>query len=116
MTVKFTSHDYRDTHSVYVRVEGADPIKRRTGKRKLVPQHAQWCKYLRGAESDWEVVEVHVSGVLAKNDGTPGTSIASERFFAHNRHEWPDWLVILVDESTPETLASVAREPLVSAG
>lgn len=113
MTVKFTGHDYRDTHSVYVRVEGADPIKRRTGKRKLVPQHAQ-VKYLRGTE-DWDVVEVHVSGVFAKNDGTPGASIASERYFPHNRQEWPTWLVTFVDEHKPEILASVAREPLVSA-
>lgn len=114
MTIRFTSHDYRDTHSVYVRVEGADPIKRKSGKRLLVPQHAQ-CKYLRGATSDWNVTEVHVSGVLAKNDGSPGTSLASERFFANNRQEWPNWLVTFVDEHKPEILASVAREPLVSA-
>jgi hypothetical protein len=114
MTVNFNVHNYRDTHSVYVWVEGAEPIKRSVGKRLMAAEHVQ-VKYLRTGGEDWEVTEVHVSGGLLKNDGTPGKQIVTGSLYKFNRYEWPEWLKVLVDKHKPEASAGVAREPLVSA-
>lgn len=113
MAVKFNGHNYRDQHEVYVRVEGADPIARKTGKRLMAAQHVQM-RFLREDGEDWEVQWVTVSGGLVKADGQPGAEVKAERFHRHSHHEWPEWLKTLVEESTPETLASVARDPLGS--
>ena len=120
MAVKFNGHNYRDTHEMYVRVEGAEPIpiKRKTGKRLMAAEHAQ-IRYVRAdweGWEGWEVERVYVSGGLVKADGTSGGQTVTERYHNYDRHEWPSWLTTLVEESTPETLASVARGPLVSAG
>jgi hypothetical protein len=115
MGVKFTYHSYHDTHKIYARVEGADPVKRHGAKRLMAAQHVQ-VRYVRRGSEDWKPDMVSVSGGLLKADGTPGAQVVAERFYRHDQSSWPDWLRTLVEESTPETLASVARDPLGSVG
>jgi hypothetical protein len=113
MPVTFHSHSYNDTHSVYVKVEGAESIKHTSGARLMAAEHVQ-CKYQRYDGEDWTANAVYVSGGLLKKDGTPGKQVVTRTFYSFNRNEWPSWLIALVEDSRPWTSASVAREPLVA--
>jgi hypothetical protein len=114
MSVRFTSHNYRDTHEVYVRVHDAEPIERAIGKRKMAAEHVQ-IRYLRRDSDYWEPNVITVSGGLLKADGTAGKQIVTERFYRNQRLRWPEWLTGLVESSQPAAGATVARKPLVAA-
>lgn len=114
MPVRFTSHNYRDTHEIYVRVHDAEPIARASGKRLMAAEHVQ-IRYLRRDGEDWEANVITVFGGLLRADGAPGKQIVTERFYRNQRDRWPEWLAGLVDMSKPSEGATVARDPLVVA-